>query len=104
MPVDKTVLFAGVVGFDWDYFNTHKNIFKHDVSLSECEQIFFNLPLIINDDIAHGSEEEDRYLALGRTDKNRKLFVVFEIRSKHIRPISFRDMEKPERAIYEKYK
>ena len=104
MTIDKRLLFEGVTGFDWDYYNTHKNIFKHDVTLSECEQIFFNIPLIINDDLAHGEEDEDRYLALGRTDDNRKLFVVFEVRNKLIRPISFRDMEKPERAIYEKHK
>ena len=104
MTIDKGLLFEGVQGFDWDYYNENKNIFKHNVSTAECEQIFFNLPLLINDDLAHGDEDEERYLAFGRTDENRKLFVAFEIRNQLIRPISFRDMEKPERAIYEKYK
>jgi uncharacterized DUF497 family protein len=102
--IEKRFLFDGIHGFDWDFFNTHKNISKHNVLPSECEQIFFNVPLVLADDLAHGDEEEDRYLAMGRTNDNRKLFIVFAIRNKKIRPISFRDMTKAERSIYEKHK
>ena len=91
-------------GFDWDDGNFHKNWDRHDVTYSECEQIFFNLPLLIADDYAHGDDDDDRYLALGRTDMNRRLFLVFEIREKMIRVISARDMTKKERSIYEKNK
>ena len=91
-------------GFDWDDGNFHKNWDRHDVTYSECEQIFFNLPLLIADDYAHGDDDDDRYLALGRTDMNRRLFLVFEIRVKMIRVISGRDMTKKERSIYEKNK
>ena len=91
-------------GFDWDDGNFHKNWDRHDVTYSECEQIFFNLPLLIADDYAHGDDDDDRYLALGRTDMNRRLFLAFEIRGKMIRVISARDMTKKERSIYEKNK
>ena len=74
---------------------------RHD---SECEQIFFNIPLLIADDFAHGNDEEDRYLALGRTDHNRRLYLVFTIRGNSVRVISARDMTKNERLIYEKSK
>ena len=87
-------------GFDWDEDNTHKSERKHAVTWVESEQIFFNKPLIISDDLAHG-ENEDRFLALGRTDLNRKLFLVFTARKKLIRVISARDMTKHERAHYE---
>lgn len=62
-----------------------KNIgLKHHVSLSECEQIFFNLPLIVADDIKH-SEQETRFYALGWTDAERFLFMVFTVRKNKIR-------------------
>ena len=89
-------------GFDWDDGNVFKNADKHNVLYSECEQIFFNIPLLVADDYAHGDEEEDRYLALGRTDHNRRLFLVFTIRVNKIRVISARNMTKLERSHYEK--
>lgn len=90
-------------GFEWDEGNRDKNWIKHQVSNSECEEIFFNQPLIINFDKKH-SEIETRFYALGHTDLDRKLFIVFTIRNKKIRIISARDMSKKERKIYEAIK
>jgi uncharacterized protein len=90
-------------GFVWDNDNLLKNEIKHGVDWIECEQIFFNRPLIINDDFAHGDFEE-RYLALGRTDQGRRLFLVFTIKKHAIRVISARDMTKREKAHYEKHR
>ena len=87
-------------GFEWDEGNKDKNWIKHKVSNSECEEIFFNQPLIVNFDEKH-SKEEARFYALGHTDLHRKLFIVFTIRDKRIRVISARDMSKKERKIYE---
>ncbi len=89
-------------GFQWDKGNIEKNWLKHKVSPSECEQIFFNIPLIAHDDIKH-SEEEDRYYTLGKTNTNRFLFVVFTVRKKQIRIISVRDMSRKERQVYRNY-
>ena len=50
-------------GFDWDEGNINKNWQKHKVSPAECEQLFFNRPLVIQDDIKH-SEAEKRFYAL----------------------------------------
>ncbi|MFC1853820.1 BrnT family toxin [candidate division CSSED10-310 bacterium] len=51
------------------------------------------------------SEEENRYFVLGRTDRNRLLFVVFVIREHYIRVISARDMNERElRKYHEKIK
>jgi uncharacterized protein len=90
-------------GFDWDEDNLFKNESKHDVTWIECEQIFFNKPFVIHDDFAHG-DDEDRYLALGRTDQGRRLFLVFTIRGKYIRIISSRDMTKREKEHDEKHR
>lgn len=86
-------------GFEWDAGNLEKNWFKHGVSPLECEEIFFNQPLIAAPDARH-SQDEERFYSLGRTDAERYLFVVFTIRSRKIRVISARDMNRKERKVY----
>jgi uncharacterized DUF497 family protein len=86
-------------GFEWDDGNINKNWLKHKVSPAECEQMFFNRPLIIHDDTEH-SEVENRFYALGRTDSKRTLFFAFTVRDKRIRVISARDMSRKEREVY----
>lgn len=91
------------IGFEWDAANLNKNWKKHAVSRWECEQLFFNKPLLLYEDIKH-SQVERRIYALGRSDENRELFIVFTIRNQRIRVISARDMSKKERKIYEQTK
>ena len=88
-------------GFQWDKGNETKNWDAHDVSQGECEKVFFNQPLIVGRD-RHRSEIETRYYALGRTDMNRFLFVVFTVRGEKIRVISARDMTPHEKKRYQK--
>ena len=88
-------------GFEWDQRNIAKNWHRHDVSAGECEQIFFNKPLIVRRDREH-SRTENRYYALGRTNMNRLLFAVFTLRSERIRVISARDMTASETERYRK--
>jgi len=88
-------------GFQWDRGNISKNWEKHGVSILECEQVFFNQPLITHRDEMH-SMNEPRYFALGQTDAYRKLFIVFTIRNNLLRVISARDMNRRERKEYEK--
>jgi uncharacterized DUF497 family protein len=86
-------------GFQWDDGNSDKNWQKHGVLPMECEQIFFNEPLLLLDDTKH-SAIEHRYYALGRTNTLRLLFVVFTLRGSLIRVISARTMSKKEQKIY----
>ena len=76
-----------------------KNWSKHRVSMSECEEIFFNQPLIVADDEKHSGDEK-RFYALGKTDRGKRLFIVFTLRDNKIRIISARGMSKKERSIY----
>ncbi len=85
--------------FEWDEGNAAKNWEKHEVSQIECEQVFFNRPLIIRRDSAH-SRTESRYYVLGQTNSGRLIFLVFTIRGKRIRVISARDMTKKEAQSY----
>lgn len=99
--MDVQELFSAVTGFQWDKGNQGKNWLKHRVSVSECEQVFFNKPLSLVDDTVH-SQTETRFRALGKTNEGRMLFLVFTIRGNLLRVISARNMSKKERRIYEK--
>ncbi len=90
-----------IIGFNWDAGNGRKNE-KHDVSMAEAEQIFFNAPLLFLDD-THHSQAEPRIHALGKTDEGRTLHITLTLRQSGqlIRVISARDMHRKERAIYE---
>ena len=85
--------------FQWDEGNASKNWEKHDVSTWECEQVFFNKPIIVQHDKKH-SKLENRYYALGKTDADRLLFLVFTIRNDKIRIISARNMTESEIERY----
>lgn len=87
-------------GFEWDKGNSSKNLVRHGVSDSECEQIFFNQPFISGSDVRH-SNEEPRHYALGRTDSGRRLFIVYTVRNRLIRVISARDMSRKEKRAFE---
>jgi len=92
----------GYTGFEWDEGNAGKNWERHGVADFECEEIFFSQPLIVRRDTGH-SQREARWVALGRTARNRKLFVAFTFRQARIRVISARDMTRRERKAYEDY-
>ena len=87
-------------GFQWDDGNIEKNRLTHNVRWTECEEVFFNEPLMVESDDRH-SAREPRFYVLGRTDEGRLLFVSFTIRDKRIRVISARDMSRRERKVYD---
>ncbi|MDP1809228.1 MAG: BrnT family toxin [Actinomycetota bacterium] len=99
MDKETAAVLARVNGFAWDEGNINKNWELHKVSHVECEELFFNEPLIIEVDTYH-SQVEQRYFALGKTDLGRYLFLVFTLRGEKIRVISARDMSKKERKQY----
>ena len=92
-------LLAAAEGFEWDAGNLEKNWGKHRVSRLECEEAFFNRPLVVEADRFH-SRVENRYYALGQTSLARHLFIVFTVRDKKIRVISARDMNRRERQVF----
>ena len=68
--------FSHCRGFQWDEGNTEKNWVQHQVSHGEAEQVFFNRPLVVVEG-EQRAEFRRRYYALGHTDANRLLFLVF---------------------------
>ena len=93
--------FSTIVGFEWGSGNERKND-KHGVSMAEAEQVFFNAPLLLMDDVGH-SQSETRCHALGITDDGRRLHITFTLRrsGELIRVISARNMHRKERSVYE---
>jgi uncharacterized protein len=91
-----------IEGFEWDEGNSRKSAEKHGVSQAEAEQVFFNEPLLIVEDVSHSSRET-RLHALGHTDAGRPLHISFTLRGdgKLIRVISARTMHRKERLRYE---
>ncbi len=87
-----------IEGFSWDKGNSDKNWVKHKVNVKECEEVFFNVPLLFFKDSKH-SQDEERIVAYGQTDQGRKLTLVFTIRKQKIRVISARDQHKRKEAI-----
>ena len=92
---------TSITGFDWDKGNVHKNQDKHDVSSAESEQVFFNQPLMVVEDVQH-SQAELRFHAFGVTDTDRRLHITFTVRAEGtlIRVISARGMSLRESKWY----
>jgi uncharacterized DUF497 family protein len=92
---------ARITGFDWDDGNARKND-KHGVAQAQAEEVFFNQPLLMLDDLLH-RDQEARYHALGKTLEGRLLHVTFTLRGGGtlIRVISARNMHRKERSVYE---
>ena len=90
-------------GFDWDAANRTK-CQKHGVTIAVIESLFLRGVMILPD-IEH-SQREFRFRAIGHTEQDRAVFVVFTMRrraaERFIRPISARYMHKKEVEHYEK--
>ncbi len=91
-----------VVGFEWDDGNWPK-CGKHGVSREEIEHLFVSPK--VAPDLKH-SQHEPRYIAVGRHQAGRPMFLAFAIRAvqdgQHvIRPISARYMHDKEVVRYE---
>ena len=92
-----------VSGFDWDEGNRAK-CQKHGLSIAQIEALFTHSPRIAPD--RKHSADEDRLIAVGKTEIGRPLFVAFTMRTKDgrrlIRPVSAQYMHAKEIAAYKK--
>ena len=94
---------SGILAFEWDKGNLNKSRRKHGVTPEEAESVFLDIDGFILPDERH-SEKEERQVILGKSDQERKLFVVFTVRNDTIRIISARRMHREEVERYEKIK
>ncbi|NWF55777.1 MAG: BrnT family toxin [Syntrophaceae bacterium] len=89
-----------IEGFQWDDGNVDKNRVLHNVKNWECEQIFFNVPLLIIAEKKHFTVEK-RWASFGHTDKGRFRALAFTKRESLIRVISAMDLSRKKRKFYE---
>jgi uncharacterized protein len=86
--------------FEWDYEKAHSNVAKHGVSFDEASTAFWDtLSKTIRDPLH--SEDEDRFVLIGYSYRNRLIVVVHTERGERIRIISARLAASAERKRYE---
>ena len=88
-------------GFEWDKGNIDKSFKKHNISPNESEEIFLDERLFLQEDLKH-SQQERRFIAIGKTISKKLLLTVFTIRNYKIRIISVRIADNKEKRQYEK--
>ena len=86
--------------FEWDTSKARKNIKIHGVSFDEASTAFKDILSLTIYDPLH-SDEEDRFILIGNSHKNRLLVIVHTERGDKIRIISARKATKNERKQYE---
>jgi uncharacterized DUF497 family protein len=87
--------------FEWDPKKAKINLSKHGISFDEASTAFKDTRSITISDPLHSSDE-DRFVLIGQSEKNRLLVVVHTDRGERIRIISSRKATKKERQSYEK--
>lgn len=88
------------MNIEYDEQKASKNLKKHGVSFEEAEEALYDPFALVMDD--EEAIDEERYLLLGKSKKERILMVVYAIRYEDtIRIISARKATGKEKADYE---
>lgn len=88
--------------FSWDPKKAKANFKKHGVSFEEAATVFYDPMAKAGPDPDH-SDQEDRFILIGHSQKNNLLFVVhvYKETSETIRIISARKATKKEKRDFE---
>ena len=88
------------VDFEWDEEKDKRNFVKHGITFAEATTVFADSLSLTIPDPLH-SEEEERSVITGLSNKGRQLVVVSTERGDTIRVISARPATPRERKQYE---
>jgi uncharacterized DUF497 family protein len=86
--------------FEWDPAKAGANARKHGVTFDEASTVFGDPLALLKRDPDH-SRDEERYVLLGESARQRLLVVIFKERPPRTRLISARRATRRERASYE---
>ena len=86
--------------FEWDIDKATSNLEKHGVSFAEAMTVFGDPLEVAIPDPDH-SEEEFRFVSIGRSEQGRLLVVAYTEREARIRLINAREAAPKERRNYE---
>jgi uncharacterized protein len=86
--------------FEWDENKAKANQRKHRVSFGEAATVFHDPFVASMPDPMH-SDDEQRFVAMGRSSQGRLLVIIYAERESKIRIISCRRATLTERKSYE---
>ncbi|MCP5119287.1 MAG: BrnT family toxin [bacterium] len=86
--------------FEWDAKKAGSNARKHRVEFEEASTVFGDPLALLMRDPDH-SRDEERYIVLGMSNRERLLVVAFAERPPRTRLISARRANRRERRCYE---
>jgi uncharacterized DUF497 family protein len=89
-----------MIEFEWNPEKAEANFRKHRVAFAEAATVFRD-PLSITICDPDHSQDEDRYLTVGKTARGRAVVVAHTDRSSRTRIISARELTRAEREDYE---
>jgi hypothetical protein len=87
------------VQFEWNREKAIANLSKHGVSFEEAKTVFED-PLYVDFYDPDHSDEEERYLMIGESNRGRLLIVSYTGRGELIRIIGARELTRREREAY----
>ena len=88
------------IKFDWDPTKERRNLRKHRIDFDEASTVFADTLSITIPDPDH-SEDEERWVTIGLSNRHRLLVVVHTEEDETIRLISARRADRLERRNYE---
>jgi uncharacterized DUF497 family protein len=88
------------IKFEWDKRKAQQNLQKHRVDFTEVSTVFADTLSITIPDPDH-SEDEERWVTIGLSNRRRLLVVVHTEEEETIRIISARTADRHERRKYE---
>ncbi|MGH7307520.1 MAG: BrnT family toxin [Candidatus Rokuibacteriota bacterium] len=86
--------------YEWDPVKAAANVKKHRVTFEEAASVFLDSAALTFWDPDH-SEEEDREITIGRSARQRVLFVAHAAHEGNVRIISARRATRREQRQYE---
>nr|WP_242053684.1 BrnT family toxin [Nostoc sp. FACHB-888] len=87
------------IKFEWDENKAAINLLKHQVSFEEAKTVFDD-PLYVDLYDPDHSDDEERYLIIGESNRGRLLIMLYTERGNSIRLISAREVTRSEREAY----
>jgi uncharacterized DUF497 family protein len=89
------------IKFEWDPRKARQNLRKHGIDFDEATTVFADIFSITIPDPDH-SEDEERWVTVGLSNRQRLLVVVHTEEEETVRIISVRAADRVERRKYEK--
>ncbi|MDP2177757.1 BrnT family toxin [Methylicorpusculum sp.] len=89
--------------FEWNLQKAEINLKKHGITFEEATTVFGDYLSLTYPDVLHSIQEE-RFIIIGVSDKNRILIISHTQLGETIRLISARQATKQERDFYESRK